>query len=179
MDQPSQDRDAAFVALLTEHQLAIRHYVASLLPGESSAPDVAQQANMTIWKKREDFELGTNFKAWVFSIARYEVLNFRRQKAKDERFLFNEELIELMAEEMPELGNDFGARQQALQHCLGKLRPVDRDLVIQRYFKAGSMQDYAEEVGRSVGALRVTLHRIRNGLQHCISQQLAAKGGQA
>ncbi|PWG73383.1 RNA polymerase subunit sigma-24, partial [Enterococcus hirae] len=73
----SDEQDEAIVALLTEHQSALRLYVASLLPGESSTPDVAQQANATIWKKRDDFEIGTNFKAWAFSIARYEVLNFR------------------------------------------------------------------------------------------------------
>ena len=55
MDNPTtssnNDQDSEFVALLTEHQAALRLYVVSLLPGESAAADVAQQANATIWKK--------------------------------------------------------------------------------------------------------------------------------
>ena len=79
----SEANDSEFVALLTEHQSSLRYYVASLLPGDSAAADVAQQANATIWKKRDDFELGTNFKAWIFSIARYEVLNYRKKDSRD------------------------------------------------------------------------------------------------
>lgn len=69
------EKDSRIVALLTEHQLPLRHYVQSLLPGDSSAADVTQLTNTTLWQKREEFELGTNFKAWAFAIARYEVLN--------------------------------------------------------------------------------------------------------
>ena len=69
----NEEQDSEFVALLTDHQSALRLYVASLLPGEPGAADVAQLANTTIWKKREDFEAGTNFKAWIFAIASGEV----------------------------------------------------------------------------------------------------------
>ena len=89
---PDSDPDSDFVALLTEHQTALRLYVASLLPGDPSAADVSQLANSTIWKKRSDFELGTNFKAWIFSIARYEVLNYRKQQARDARLIFSDEV---------------------------------------------------------------------------------------
>ena len=47
-----------------------------------------------------DFTLGTNFKAWAFSVARYEVLNYRKQQARDARLVFSEELEETFAEEL-------------------------------------------------------------------------------
>ncbi|MEM6278217.1 MAG: sigma factor, partial [Verrucomicrobiota bacterium] len=96
MPEPENQEDE-FVALLTSHQSAVRFYVASLLPGEARAADVAQQANITIWNKRADFEPGTNFKAWAFSIARYEVLNFRKKEARDARLQFSDELEEIIA----------------------------------------------------------------------------------
>ena len=173
MDPASNDQNSDFVALLTEHQAALRLYVASLLPGESRAADVAQQANATIWKKREDFELGTNFKAWIFSIARYEVLNFRKRQAQDSRLVFSEELEEIMAEELPTLANDMDDRQAALKGCLEDLKPADRDLILNRYFKGTALKDYADQIDRSVGGLKVTLHRIRNRLQQCIEHKLA------
>ena len=43
----TEQHDSEIVALLTEHQLAIRLYVQSLLPGDHSAHDVAQLANAT------------------------------------------------------------------------------------------------------------------------------------
>ena len=163
------DPDAEFVTLLTEHQSALRLYVASLLPGEPSAADVTQQANTTIWKKREDFELGTNFKAWIFAIAR------------ESRFVFSDELEHLIAEELPKMSDDLDVRQVALRSCLEKLRPMDRELISHRYFSGDTLQGYSDKVGRSVGSLKVTLHRIRTRLAQCVESNVSAaeKGGRA
>ena len=176
MDAAQPDPDSEFVALLTEHQSALRLYVSSLLPGDPGAADVAQQANATIWRKRADFEIGTNFKAWIFSIARYEVLNFRKKQAKDaRRLVFGEELEEIFADELPALANDLEDRQTALRGCLEALKSADRDLILHRYFKDAPLQEYADEIGRSVGGLKVTLHRLRNKLQLCIERKLASQ----
>ncbi|MEM7700021.1 MAG: sigma-70 family RNA polymerase sigma factor [Verrucomicrobiota bacterium] len=166
------DPESEFVRLLTEHQAALRHYVISLLPGESSAADVAQQANTTIWKKREDFELGTNFKAWIFSIARFEVLNFRKKQARDSRLVFGDELCDLIEAEIPNHEVAWDSRQDALRGCLSQLKDRDRELIRHRYYEPTQLADYAAEVGRSVGSLKVTLHRIRNRLQTCIEARM-------
>ena len=105
------DHDAQIVALLTDHQSAIRYYVASLLPGEPAAADVAQHANATLWKKRADFTPGTNFKAWAFSVARYEALNFRKSQARDARLglTFSDELEDIIADEITDHADDLDA----------------------------------------------------------------------
>ncbi len=169
---PDVAPDSEIVALLTDHQVAIRLYVHSLMPGDSSALDVVQQTNATLWQKRGDFELGTNFKAWAFSIARYEVLNYRKRQARDARLVFNEDLENVIAEELPNRSGDFDSRREALAACLAKLKDSDRNLIVHRYFKRAPLAEYAEQVGRSVGGLKVTLHRIRNALQKCIQQNL-------
>lgn len=168
-----QDHDTEIVALLSQHQSALRFYVASLLPGDPAVADVAQEANSAIWTKRKDFEIGTNFKAWMFSIARFEVLKFRKQQAREAMFVFSEGLEATIAEELPAHPNDFEERQLALRHCLEKLKPADRELIQHRYFQRTSLADYAAQLGRSVSGLKVALHRIRNRLQVCIARQLA------
>lgn len=172
MKEDSQDTDATFVALLTEHQNALRFYVASLLPGDSSAADVSQQANSTIWKKRNDFEPGTNFKAWIFSIARYEVLNYRKTQARDARLVFSEELEEVFAEEILTESDDLEDRRVALKSCLEKLKTSERELIMSRYFRETSLREYADEIGRSVNGLKVSLHRVRNKLLSCIEHKI-------
>ena len=176
MEPESPDEESEFVALLTEHQSALRLYVASLCPGESAAADVAQQANATIWKKRSEFALGTNFKAWIFAIARYEVLNFRKKQARDSRLVFSEELEDIMAEEIPSLANDLEDRQLALRGCLENLKTGERDLILHRYFHRTPLRDYSSKVGRPVGSLKVTLHRIRGKLANCIEGKISAEG---
>ncbi|MDA7598005.1 sigma-70 family RNA polymerase sigma factor [bacterium] len=180
MGGENPDPDSEFITLLTAHQSALRLYVASLLPGESRAVDVAQQANTTIWKKRDDFEIGTNFKAWIFAIARFEVLNFRKKQAKDSRRLvFSEELEDMMAEELPQLANDLDIRQTALRDCMENLKTAERELILHRYFHRTPLADYSKEIGRPVGSLKVTLHRIRGKLAKCIGSKMAVKEARA
>lgn len=107
------DPDASFVTLLTASQLSLLLYVRSLMPGDPAAQDVAQQANATIWEKRAEFELGTNFKAWAFSIARYEVLNRRKQQSRDARLVFSEDLERTIAVELAEAPDEIQRRQEA------------------------------------------------------------------
>lgn len=173
MNQDNDESERVLVAQMTEVQLALRWYVQSLLPGDLAAQDVAQQANATAWTKRAEFVPGTNFKAWIFAIARFEVLNYRKKQARDSRLVFGEELEQLLADDICEADDDTLRRHEALGNCLQKLREKDRELLLHRYTRsAGSLQDYAGSTGRSVGGLKVTLHRLRTALSECISKQL-------
>jgi RNA polymerase sigma-70 factor, ECF subfamily len=166
-------KETEFVAQLTEVQLPLRLYVQALLPGDSAAHDVVQQANAMLWRKRDDFVLGTNFKAWAFSVARYEVLNHRKQQARDSRLVFGEELEQVLAQDLVERDDETERRHEALRGCLAKLRQQDRELLLHRYSStSGTLDDFAQRMGRSVGGLKVTLHRLRNALLTCIEKQL-------
>ena len=170
---PTDDCDAEFITLLTSHQAALRLYIASLLPGNPEAADVAQQANVTIWSKRADFEPGTNFKAWIFAIARYKVLDFRKGKVRDSLLCFSDEMDEMIAEELPMVADDLDTRQVYLRECLHLLKPAQRELIQHRYFHRTPLEAYAKSIGRSAGGLRVTLHRLRETLARCIESKLA------
>ena len=176
----SAEQDSQIVALLTEHQLSIRLYVQSLLPGDSGAHDVAQTANSTLWKKRDDFEIGTNFKAWAFAIARFEVLNYRKKQAREaRRLVFSEEMENFIADELPQHEDELEERQIALRGCLEQLKPAERELILHRYFERTPLKDYAEQIGRTAGSLKVTLFRVRNKLQRCILLKMPGEEAEA
>lgn len=170
-DERRANDESHFVSLLTDVQLPLVLYVYSLMPGDSMAKDVAQQANVKIWEKRNDFELGTNFKAWAFSIARFEVLNFRKRTARDAKLKFSDEMEALLGEELSK-SNYIEPMHDALRGCLAALKPKERQLLLHRYATSQTLSQYAELVGRSVGGLKVTLHRLRNKLLDCIHRKL-------
>ena len=173
----ADDREAEFVSLLTEHQLALKLFVNSLLPGDIGAADVAQEVSTTIWKKRTDFIPGTNFRAWVFQIARNQVANYRRKRAREGAVVaFSDTLHETIAAELADKNTDLEHHLSALRQCLQKLRKGDRELIQHRYFHQTPLKDYASQIDRTVGTLKVKLHRIRNSLERCVSQQLGTDG---
>ena len=66
------DPEETFVQLVVTHQAALRAFVLSLLPGSDEVEDVIQETNAAIWRKRGEFEIGTNFKSWMFSVAKFQ-----------------------------------------------------------------------------------------------------------
>ncbi|MEZ6136736.1 MAG: sigma-70 family RNA polymerase sigma factor [Pirellulaceae bacterium] len=166
------DDESEFVALLTAGQAVIAMVVRALMPGEPGFDEVVQQTNAKLWEKRGDFELGTDFRAWASAIARYEVLNYRKQQARDSRMFLSDELEQTIAVEVPLLVDDFSERHLALRECLSVLKVESRELLLARYRGDQSISQLAAQAGRSVGGLRVTLSRLREVLLKCVQQRL-------
>lgn len=175
----NDDEDAEFVAALTAGQAAIAVVVRALMPGESGFEEVVQQTNARLWEKRAEFEIGTHFQAWASAIARYEVLNYRKQQARDSRLRFSDELEQTIADEAPQFLNDLPQQQIALRMCLAEMNVENRELLLARYRGDESISQLASRVGRSAGGIRVTLSRLRDSLQKCIERKLETGEGLA
>ncbi|MFK7909456.1 MAG: sigma-70 family RNA polymerase sigma factor [Akkermansiaceae bacterium] len=175
-DHPDDNPDdlQAFIKLLTEHQGNLRAFIVSLMPGSSDVADVLQETNVVLWQKRKKFKLGTNFVAWSFQIARYEVHRQRDRSRRDQAVSFSNELIEMLGD-TEETNVDSEKLHVALDICLEKLSPKQRELVEQRYTPGQSLEDYAAQSGRSAGSLRIALLRIRESLRRCIEINLATE----
>lgn len=163
-----------FVAELTAHQPALQAFVVSLMPGDPGVDDVLQRANITLWRKREVFRAGTNFRAWAFETVKWTLRAYLKEKQRSGWLVVDDELARAVSERMIEhLPASADAPQAALRHCLEKLRPVDRELVLSHYEEGETLAECARRCGRTVGTLKVTLFRIRAALRRCISSHLA------
>lgn len=173
-DLEASNDDAQFVQLIADHQNIIRGFIISLLPGAPGVDDVFQDTNAVIWRKRESFELGSNFRAWALSIARFQAMAHLQSLRRRRWVTLDQDIAELIADELETRphANDFEIRLRALDVCLENLRPPDRELLIQRYWHRTRLQDFAVVSGRSVSALKVTLFRLRAALKRCIEGQL-------
>ncbi len=171
------DKDSEkFVCLLTENQNPIYAYILTLITDRARARDLLQETNLTLWKKAEDFEEGTNFLAWACRVAYFHVLAFRRKMARD-RLVFDDEVLDYLAERQDERIDAVSDRQLALRRCLQKLPKKQQELVKARYEPGGSVKVIAADMNRSVGSISQTLYRIRHALMTCIEKTIAA--GQA
>ena len=161
----------SFVQVFARHEPGLRSFVRLLVPTWDDLDEVVQQACIVMWRKYGDFEPGTDFLSWACTIARFEVLKYRRARARD-RHVFGEALIELLADE----GGREAARRErerrALDTCIERLNPQQREL-IQRCYSGVSIKDVAESLGRSSTSLYKALDRIRRALLDCIERSLA------
>ena len=164
----------SYVKLMTEHQGNLRAFIVSLMPGSSDVADVLQETNAVLWQKRARFEHGSNFLAWAFKIARYEVMHQRDRSKRDRRLVFSEKLVDALAEMEPLNETDHEV-MAALDACLEKLTHEQKQIVDARYTPGRSLEEQAELSGSTAGSLRVALHRIRGSLKNCVEMTLAKR----
>jgi RNA polymerase sigma-70 factor (ECF subfamily) len=155
---------------ITACQSRLYAYILSLTGDREQAREVLQETNLVIWRKADQFEEGTNFIAWVFQIARFQVLAYRQKIARD-RLVFDDELLEGMAD-IFDHDESFDARQDALAHCIEQIAPNHRNLLNIRYSDGQSVKDIAEQLDKSANAIAKVLHRTRLALMKCIEQKL-------
>lgn len=165
------------MADLAAHQAEVRAYIQSLMPGDPAMEDVLQRTNIVAWKKRSKFKRGTNFRAWMFSVARLEVRAHRKECKRKSWLVVDDELAQRITETMEATAEvqPMEDLRLALEKCLKKLKPVERELVDHRYYSDQTLDEFARARHRTVGALKVSLFRIRAVLKRCIESEIPIK----
>lgn len=166
------DTTEQFVQQLISCQTHVYTYILSLLGDRDLADEVLQETNLVLWRKADEFEPGTEFGAWACTIARFQVLAQRQKLARD-HLVFDDDVLDLVAERAAERLADMPARQRALRRCLSTLSEDQRKMLLARYAENGSVARIAEELGRSAPSVSQTLYRVRQLLVQCIERRLA------
>lgn len=159
-----------FSRKLTALQRSLYAYILTLLPNRADAEDVLQETNLILCRKANEYDPEGHFQGWAFQIARYQVMA-HITKTKRSRLHFSTEVIESFAEE------EFDSKkvvlsQKALQICY-ELLPAHMKKIAQLRFREDSnLKDIAAKVGRPLGSVSATLHRIRINLTDCVRRKL-------
>lgn len=168
----ADDRMERFASLLATCQRKVFLYIMAFVHNPADAEEILQETNLVLWRKFDQYRPGTDFSQWACRVAYYEILKYREKKVHQEH-LFSADFMERFAEEVEDFLQEVDARREALQGCMEKLRPQDRQLLWQRYQPAASTRSVAEALGRSIPSTRKSLHRIRMSLLECIRRTLA------
>lgn len=150
----------------------IRGYIIGMFPDASQADDVVQEVFLVVTRKADDFEIGTDFMAWVRSIARLKVLETIRRSGKQPMFL-SEETIDALAAASSETDGNWDARRTALEKCLKKVPPRAMKILQLRYADGLMPQQIANLVSWTVNAVSVQISRLRKSLMACMQREMA------
>lgn len=166
----------AFGALVRAYEWAVRSWITARCPAGADADEVAQVTFVEAFKNLGRFQPGSDFRAWLFTIARYQVMTeltrLRRLADYHERYFPHALWQELERRAVTlEDGND-DERLAALRGCLGKLDDKARALLANRYTDELPVQEIAEQTGRSVGAIKKHLFLLREQLHECLTRTL-------
>jgi RNA polymerase sigma-70 factor (ECF subfamily) len=161
--------------LMTKHQRQIFAYLYSLVPNRYDAEDLLQETSLIICEKFNEFEDGTDFVAWACQIAYWRV-RYSRQKFARSKVVFDQEIVDAIAQTASTMTEELDDRHVALANCLQKLPARDRDLLMVRYEPGSGVEEAARRSGRTIQTAYKALARLRKLLLDCVSTRLASGG---
>jgi RNA polymerase sigma-70 factor (ECF subfamily) len=162
---------ADFARLLVQHDRAIFRYILTFVPQQGDAEEVLQRVATILWEKFAEYDRTRDFLPWAFRVAYFEVLNFRKERARN-RHVFGEDVLEALAETRGSQSPILEAQQEALQHCLAKLSPDSAALLRRRYCDSATVAALAVETGKTAKSLYRKLDRIRDLIAECVQSRV-------
>jgi RNA polymerase sigma-70 factor (ECF subfamily) len=166
------DRHTRFVKLFSENQSAIYGYIYSLVPRAADAEEVFGRVTVILWEKWDQFDPGTNFRAWGRKIAYNVVLNYLKSHQRREQHL-SDAAIECLAEETDADDQRRTRRLRALAQCFDELPARHQKLVDLCYLARAAIHKVAEKLGQTPAATYKRLSRIRQILHDCVERKVA------
>lgn len=153
---------------------ALMSYVLSLVPDRTACDDIVQETFLFLWNRREQFEPGTNFKAWAFKAAWFKILTHRREMQRRKIVCFSEDMLDRISKAAEELADDVDQRLAALRDCVSQLPAGNQRLLQLKYLDQRSLTEHARNLGVKPNQIQKTLSRVRMALRHCVETRLSS-----
>ena len=142
---------------LVEHLPAMRAFAISLTRNSAIADDMVQDTVVKAWTNIDKFEVGTNMRAWLFTILRNTYYSSRRKanrEVADVDGVFTESLAEKPAHDGHMQMTDF-------RKALNELAVEQREALLLVGASGFSYEEAAEMCGVAVGTIKSRTKRAR------------------
>lgn len=160
-----------FLRLFSSHSQRIYEFILTLVMRQADADEIFQDTSLILWKKFDSYDPNGNFRAWACRIAYLEVLQLRRTSRR--LLTFGDEALALLAEKAIAHSDDSGRRQAALEACLERLQPPDREMIEHRYYHRRPPKEIATLRACSVYSIYRALARVHSALLNCVQNRLS------
>lgn len=136
---------------------------------EHEALDVAQDAILCAWEKLAEYSGDSQLEGWLYGIARFEVLNARRRRARRKPFVGEVESVADRAR--PEDGR--AAEYESLHAELQRLEDGAAQIVRLKHFEDLTFDEIGERLGISPNTAKTRYYRGMTLLQQRLRAALA------
>jgi RNA polymerase sigma-70 factor, ECF subfamily len=160
------DPDAAIRQLYSHHARALHGYVGRFCPDQASADDIVQETFIRAWRHLPQLSADDRpVRPWLYRVARNLVTDANRAaRARP-----------VSAPEPPaEIGADSGLDEvldrQLVSAALAQLSPAHRSVLVETFYRGGTMATVARELGIPHGTARSRLHYALDALRRQLGE---------
>lgn len=180
------DRPVAFETEVLDHLDALFGVAMRMTRNEASAEDLVQDTVIKAVRAREQFQTGTNLKAWLLRILTNTFIN-RHRRGGLERDLFEGPDATPLADRWIGAATMRGMRdperdalaplvESEVRDALDALPEAFRLVIVLSDIEGLSYREIAETMGCPIGTVMSRLHRARRMLQEALRDQAVALG---
>jgi len=162
----------AFASIVERHQGAVFGYLRARLFEAADAEDICQEVFLRCYIGKAKFDPSAMVRPWLIGVARNVLREHIRKVTRRQEVIWTELCLEL--ESM--VGADQSVYEDVLSHlpgCLESLGPSARQALDLHYGSRFKLTEIAERLHRSVGAIKLLMHRSRLALRNCLDRKLA------
>ena len=157
-------RDNTFKRELVTLIPHLRAFARTLTGDPTAADDLAQDAMMKAWDARASFQLGTNMKAWLFTILRNEFYSQMRKRGREVS-----DTDGIFTSQLSTHPQQYGSLDlQDFKRALDQLPSDQREAIILVGASGFAYEEAAEICGCAVGTIKSRINRARNKLQEIL-----------
>ncbi|TPW26688.1 RNA polymerase sigma factor [Pararhizobium mangrovi] len=143
---------------------SLRAFAMSLSGRHDKADDLVQDTIMKAWAKQSGFELGTNMKAWLFTILRNEFYSQMRKRGREVQ-----DTDGLFSGNLAVHPSQYGSLDlQDFRHALDQLPDDQREAIVLVGASGFAYEEAAEICGCAVGTIKSRVNRARVRLQELL-----------
>ena len=162
--------NAAYEQAATLLKDRVHAYAAHILRDREEARDVAQEALVRLWQNRGQVDRD-GAKSWLMRTTHNLCIDrIRKRKIRGE--VEGETVIAFRPDTAPGPArlSESGEVGSRIQEALGKLKPLDRAVVVMREIQGMNYDEIAKALDLPLGTLKARLHRARERLRNRLVQ---------
>jgi len=183
-DSDPDARRREFERLARGYERDIFNAALRMAGNHSDAEDVAQEALVKAYSAFDQFELGTNFRAWILRIVTNTYINeFRRRRRTPDTTTWDElaredlgKLAREEGEDTPELLVLAEALDAEVEEALAEIPEVFREAVMLCDMQGLAYTEIAQVLGVPIGTVRSRIARGRGLLQERLRAYAQSRG---
>lgn len=144
-----------------------------LTANEEDARDVVQESYLRAWKGIKSFRGDAQFSTWMYRITANAAATLvqKRRRRRTESLEHVEEPIDASIEAHPEAAAESAVGLEQLARAVAALPPKLRSIVVLKDVYGLSHEAIAQDLGISVAAAKVRLHRGRKRLRDALFEE--------
>ena len=178
LEEARAGSEQAAAIIFDAHQAPLLRYLRWQEP--SAADDLAGETWLAVAERLGKFEGGEDaLRAWLFSVARRRVAEYRRRGARRQtRPVAPEDLASVAGGPDPsDVVVETLSAQKAIDQLVASLNPDQADVVVLRIVAGLSVEEIARVLGKRPGTVRVIQHRaLRRLAQLHLAEAPAGQG---